>query len=185
MGLLDSLMQAGGGPAVRQLAQNFGLREDTASSAVSALLPALAQGLSRNTSTPGGMEGLLGALTSGGHQRYLEDPSVLGDPETVQDGNGILGHILGSKDVSRQVARNASAQTGLGEDVLKKMLPIVATIAMGALAKRNASASFQQAPAEQSGGLLGMFSNMLDANKDGSAIDDVIGLASRFLRKQD
>jgi hypothetical protein len=47
------------------------------------------------------------------------------------DGNGILGHILGSKDVSRQVAAQASARTGIGADVLKKMLPLVATLAMG------------------------------------------------------
>jgi len=185
MGLLDSLLEAGGGPAVRQVAQNFGMSEDTASSAISALLPALVQGLSRNTSAPGGLEGLTAALSSGQHDRYLNDPSILGRPETVQDGNGILGHLLGSKEVSRQVARQASAQTGLGEDILKKMLPIVATLAMGALSKRNASAGFQQAPAQQTGGLLGMFSSFLDSNQDGSAVDDVLGMASRFFRKQD
>jgi len=47
--------------------------------------------------------------------------------KTVQDGNGILGHIFGSKDVSREVAARASAQSGVGADVLKKLLPIGAS----------------------------------------------------------
>jgi hypothetical protein len=42
-----------------------------------------------------------------------------------------LGHILGSKDVSRQVAAQASTRTGISELVLKQMLPAVATLAMG------------------------------------------------------
>src|SRR5690606_13664585 len=93
--------------------------------------------LQRNVQQPDGLSGLIGALASGGHQRYLDDPSVLGQPGSVADGNGILGHILGSKDVSRQVASSASAQTGISTDLLKKMLPLVATLAMGAMARQS------------------------------------------------
>jgi hypothetical protein len=60
--------------------------------------------------------------SGGGHQQYLDDPSRLGAAETLQDGNGILGHIFGSKDVSRQVAAQASANTGISPDGLMGML---------------------------------------------------------------
>lgn len=178
MDLLSILLNQGGGGAVRQLAGNFGLNEQQAVSALSSLLPALGQGLAQNTSSPDGLAGLLGALTSGGHQRYLEDPAILGQAETVQDGNGILGHILGSKDVSRQVAQRAAEQTGLGTDVLKKMLPIVAAMAMGALSRQNAAPA-----ASSAGGLGGLFNQLLDSNRDGSVVDDVLGMASRFFQK--
>ncbi len=183
MDLLSMLLNQGGGGAVRQLAENFGLSEDQAISAVSNLVPALGQGLARNASTPGGLEGLLGALTGGGHQRYLEDPSILGQEDTVQDGNGILGHILGSKDVSRQVAQQASDRTGVGADILKKMLPIVATMVMGNLS-RQAVGSPGTAQAGPAGGdLMGMLGQFLDSNRDGSVVDDVLGMASRFFQK--
>src|SRR4030042_2732135 len=98
MDLLNMLLNQGGGQAVQQLAKNFGLNQNQAASALTNLLPALSQGLARNASTQGGLESLLGALTGGGHQRYLEDPSILGQQESIDDGNGILGHILGSKE---------------------------------------------------------------------------------------
>jgi hypothetical protein len=183
MDLLSMLLNQGGGQAVRQLGNNFGLDESQTMSAVSNLLPALGLGLARNASTQGGLESLLGALTGGNHQRYLEDPSILGRQETVDDGNGILGHILGSKDVSRQVAQQTSERTGIGADVLKKMLPMVAALAMGALSRQNASAQSIAPGAAPGEGLAGMLGQFLDANRDGSVADDLLGMAAKLFRK--
>ena len=182
MDLLSVLLNQGGGNAVRQLAGNFGLNEQQAVSALSSLLPALGQGLARNASTSDGLEGLLGALAAGGHQRYLEEPSLLGQEDTVRDGNGILGHILGSKDVSRQVAQNASDQTGIGVDVLKRMLPVVAAMTMGTLGGQ-AAAGQSTSPGSAGGGIMGLLGGFLDSNRDGSVVDDVLGIASRLFQK--
>ena len=46
----------------------------------------------------------MSALSSGNHGQYLDRPASLADPAAVTDGNGILGHLLGSKDVSREFA---------------------------------------------------------------------------------
>jgi hypothetical protein len=183
MDLLSMLLNQGGGEAVRQLAGNFGLDENQVVSAVSSLVPALGQGLARNASTPGGLEGLLGALASGGHQRYLEDPSLLTQEDTIRDGNGILGHILGSKDVSRQVAQQAAERSGIGADVLKKMLPMVAALAMGTLSQQNAGTQNAAPAASPAGNLMGVLNQFLDSNRDGSVVDDLLGMASRFFQK--
>jgi hypothetical protein len=183
MDLLTMLLNQGGGQVVRQLAQNFGLDESQAASAISNLVPALGQGLARNASTQGGLESLLGALSGGQHQRYLEDPSVLNQEDSINDGNSILGHIFGSKDVSRQVAQQASLKTGIGADVLKKMLPMVAALAMGALGNQSTS-GFQKAASGGStgGGLTDLLGQFLDTNRDGSVVDDLLGMASKFLK---
>jgi len=184
MDLPSMLLNAGGGDAVQRLAQNFGLDQNQTSSAVANLLPALGQGLARNAEQPGGLESLMGALSSGGHERYFDNPDALGSESTIQDGNGILGHILGSKDVSRNVARNAAAQTGIGEDVLKKMLPVVAAMAMGALSKQHSSAGLQALGGTQpAGGLMGMLGQFLGGSQDGSVVDDVLGMASKLFKK--
>lgn len=177
MSLLDEVLGAGGGSAVNQLARQFGLNESQAQAAISALLPAVAQGFQKNAASEDGLNGLLGALSGGAHQKYVDDPAALASPATVQDGNGILGHIFGSKDVSRAVAGQASQQTGIGGDVLKQMLPVVAAMAMGAMSRgRSTSVSAD-------GGVLDMLSGMLDQNKDGSAVDDIMRMASKFLQK--
>jgi hypothetical protein len=178
MNILDNLLNAQGGRAPQQLARQFGLDETQVSSALSALVPALSAGFQKNMSSPQGLDGLLSALGGGQHQRYVDDASVLSRPETVADGNGILGHIFGSKDVSRQVASRAASQTGLGEGVLKQMLPVVAAMMMGSMSKRVAGPSATSATS--SGALLEMLTPALDSNRDGSIVDDVMGMLGRF-----
>ncbi len=174
--ILDVLMNAAGGGATQQLGQKFGLSPDQTSGALAQLVPALMAGMQKNTQQQGGLDGLLGALTGGNHSQYLDNPETLTQDSTIQDGNGILGHVFGSKDVSRAVANHASAQTGIGADILKQMLPMVATMVMGGLAKQNSSQA-AGVGASASGGLMGM----LDQNKDGSVADDVVGLLGKFL----
>ncbi len=112
MNLLDLIASDQNGAAVNQLASRFGLAPEQATSAVAALLPALTAGLQRNASSESGLSSLISAVTSGRHSAYLDDPSTLSKPDATTDGNAILGHILGSKDVSRQLAANASQSTG-------------------------------------------------------------------------
>ena len=173
--ILEMLMSSAGGGATRQIGQRFGLSEDQTSSALNQLVPAVMAGLQRNTTQEGGLDALLGALNSGHHAQYLDNPEMLGQEETAEEGNSILGHIFGSKDVSRAVAGRAAEQTGIGSDVLKKMLPVVATLVMGGLSKQTASVP---ASAPGAGGLI---SSLLDQNRDGSMADDVVGMLGRFL----
>ena len=181
MDILDLIRGAQGGNAVQQLGQQFGLDDRQVSSALSALVPALATGVKSNVSDAQSLDSLIGALSGGQHQRYVDDPGTLGQADTVADGNGILGHIFGSKEVSRQVAGQAAAQTGIGEGVLKAMLPVVAAMMMGAMSKRIGQPAALGADAGTGGSLLGMLTPALDSNRDGSMVDDVAGLVSRLL----
>jgi hypothetical protein len=180
MSILDSIINAGNGAAVRQLGSQLGLDDAQTASALSALVPALSAGLRQNVQSPDGLSGLIGALSGGSHRRYIDDPTALAEAGTIADGNGILGHVLGSKEVSRQVAAQAGAQTGLGPEVMKRMLPLVATLVMGAMSRQAATGG---APSLTSGagagGLLEMLGGALDRNRDGSAMDDLAGIIGR------
>ena len=87
--------------------------------------------------------------------------------------------------ISRRVAGSASQQTGLSGDLLKKMLPVVASMAMGALSSNTARQGIQRqsAAAAPGGDLLGMLSPMLDADGDGSVADDLLGMAGKFFSR--
>lgn len=185
MNILDAILSAQNGAAVRQIGSQLNLPEDRTTAALGALIPALAAGVQRNAQSTGGLESLIAALSGGGHSQYLENPASLGQADAVDDGNGILGHIFGSKDVSREVAARAAAQTGLGTDVLKRMLPLAATLVMGALARQSSPAAPGRAPgfeAPAGGNLMNMLASTLDQNRDGSIVDDVIGMLGRGLR---
>lgn len=177
--ILDVLMNAAGGGAVQQVGQRFGLSEQQTSSALGQLVPALMAGLQRNAAQEGGVEALLGALGRGNHSAYLDQPEILDQEATTLDGNSILGHIFGSKDVSRSVAGRAAEQTGIGSDVLKQMLPVVATMVMAGLSKQQAQASQHQQ--QEEAGPASFLTSLLDQDRDGSVADDVAGLLGRFL----
>lgn len=182
MSILDMIGGANGA-AVQQLASQFGLPPEQAQAALSALLPLVTAGVQREAAT-NGEAGIEAALANGAHENYLSQPSALGDSATITDGNAILGHIFGNKDVSRQTADQAAAKTGIDPAILRKMLPIVAAIVMGALARRSKSAAPGGAPggdpqtgAPTSGGGLGsILGSMLDRDHDGSIVDDLGGM---------
>ena len=156
MSLAQMLQQSG---VIESMAGELGIDPQTAKVGAGALLPAIVAGMGRSASDGGGgaagglggLGGLAGAILGGGGGNMLD--AVLGQsPTPVQQGNDILGNIFGSKDVSRGVAGEVAALTGIDENVLKKMLPILAMAAAGYMAK-NATGGNAQGGA--SGGALG------------------------------
>lgn len=169
MDLLNTLLK--NSDAEQTLANLAGVDSQSATEVVSKLLPALTGGLQQNLQKSGGAEALAGALQSGNHQRYIDNPASLADAES--EGNGILGHLLGSKDASRALAAQVGVETGVDISTVKKMLPMVAALAMGALSKKtDGGEQLQGGVGEILGGLLG--------GGDSGALGTVTGLAKKF-----
>ncbi len=173
LNLLDMIMAAQGGKIAKSAGGQFGLNAKQSQSAIAALLPAISSALKQNTASPQGMAGLLGALQNNDHGRYMDNPDVYSHSATRDEGNNILGHLFGSKDVSRAVAGHAAKQSGIGADVLKKMLPMVATMAMGSLSKQTRQPSMASQLAglalgggrqQQSGGLGSLLGALTGGN---------------------
>ena len=180
MSLLKAVLEANDGGAVKALAQNFGLSNAQTGAAVAKLLPALTAGMKNNVAKEGGLESLLGALGKGKHEQYVDQPTKLSESSAITDGNKILGHLLGSKATSRQVASEAAASTGIDSSILKKMLPMIAGLAMGSLSKQSSGgelAGMLGGGTAKAGGLL---SGFLDADGDGSVADDILGMAKKL-----
>ncbi len=157
MKILETLLESAQGGSVQEAAAGFGFDQAKTQALLKGLVPALAGGLKTNLGQSGGLAGLTEALAKGNHGRYLDDAAALKAESTREDGNAILGHILGSKDVSRKVAGNAAAETGVDVGLVKKFLPIVAAAAMAALSKQThgGAALEETGSAEGPGGLLG------------------------------
>ena len=134
--LLDMMLNMQNGQAVQQLSRQFQLSQDQTIKAMEALMPAFSTGLKRNASDPFGIANFLNALATGQHGSYVDNMMAAFNPQGVANGNGILGHLFGSPDVSRAVAAQASAATGIGQEVLKQMLPVLANLVMGGLFKQ-------------------------------------------------
>jgi hypothetical protein len=197
MQLTDILAQMGG---VQSMARELGVTESQATAGAAALLPALLGGFKKQAQ-PNGLEGLAGMLGNLGGGGLLDD--VLSpQPTNVARGNDVLGQIFGSPDVSRTVASRASSQTGLDPALLKKMLPMLAMLVAGLMAKQggvgaSAPAASGGALGGDLGGLLGGLlgsgqgagrgapgglASLLDLDGDGNPLDDILGMAGKLMR---
>ncbi|RWB68639.1 DUF937 domain-containing protein [Mesorhizobium sp.] len=134
--LFDIFTQAQNGAGMQAMAQQFGLSMQQTQAAVEALLPAFSQGLRRNTADPYGLGAFMSAMASGQHAKYFEDATRAFSPQGINEGNGILGHLFGSKELSRAIAAQAAQATGLSQQILQQMLPAMASMMMGGLFKQ-------------------------------------------------
>jgi hypothetical protein len=116
---------------IADAARALGLTPSQTKGAVESLLPVLVKGIARNTASRDGLAGLLNALGSGHHQAALQDASTLAKPETLADGQAILGHVLGSRAKADAVAQQAMNDTGVSAGVLQQLLPMLAVFVMG------------------------------------------------------
>jgi hypothetical protein len=191
---MDALMQllnqqlSGGG--LSQISQQIGADEQTTGNALSAAMPLLLSAMTNNASTPQGAESLHQALAQDHDGAIFNDMAgFLSNPQAA-NGAGILGHVLGPK---QDLVQNGLAQqTGLDAATIGQLLTIAAPLVMGALGKTQQEQGFdadglssflgqQQQVAQQSDpGLMGLLSSLLDMDKDGSALDDILGLAGKL-----
>jgi len=178
MDLLGTLLGSVQSGAVGQAAAQLGLKSSDSQALLKKLVPALAGGIKQNAANAGGLEGLAAALGRGNHQRYLDDPAALKATATTSDGNAILGHLLGSKDVSRRVAGEASTETGVDVGTIKKFLPIVAAAAMGALSKQTKGG--ESLSKSDLGGALNLLSGLLGPSGGGSTAEKLLSLGKKL-----
>ena len=134
--LFDMMLRAQNGTAMESMASQFNLAQEQVTKAMAALMPAFSSGFKRNTANPYDFSSLIGAMASGGYAKYFEDMSKAFTPQGIADGNQVLEKLFGSKEVSRAIAAQAAQFTGVGQEVLKQMLPVMADAIMGGLFKQ-------------------------------------------------
>jgi hypothetical protein len=202
---MDIQAMIGQGGGIDAIASQLGIPANVAQSGVEALLPAILGGFKRSAQDqPAGLDGLLGMIGGLGGGGLFEN--VVGaQPTAVDSGNALLEEMFGSKEGSIAVAQHASAASGIDTSILKQMLPIVAMLVAGAMAKQAGGAAAGGAAGGGLGGLLGggglggmlggkpgnaaqvpagggigELGSMLDLNGDGNPLDDILGMARKF-----
>ncbi|MGH1488221.1 MAG: DUF937 domain-containing protein [Acidimicrobiales bacterium] len=182
-GLVDGILGQLGPAGMAQIAKSLGADEGAVGSAVGAALPAIIAGMANNARQPSGAESLANALNDHSPSIFDSLGGLLGGGGAA-DGAKILGHVLGGRQPS--VAENLAGQSGLDVGMIMKLLPILAPLVMGYLSKQKQEQGLdagglgavlgqerKQVEAQKPG--LGGLASILDADGDGSIVDDILG----------
>lgn len=181
---------------VADIAQQLGISESEASSAVSTALPGLVKGLQANATDPAGASSLLDALK--GKDPSLAQGSISLSDIDISDGAKIVKNVFGSNQ--DQVA----AKLGGGKsDIMSQLLPILAPIVLSWVASKvlgggssssskggglgdllgglfgggssSGSKKSKKNQPDLAGGLADALGGLLGGDSGGFGLDDVLG----------
>ena len=189
-GILDLLQSEAGRSIVDGVSQSTGTDRSKTNDALTVALPVLMKAMERNAKNdPDQAQSLMNALSNKHDGSILDNLGSLfngGVDEPVKnDGDKILGHILGPK--KQGVEQVIGQKAGLNTAQVANILKIAAPILMGMLGKKARQNNVNSKG--DLGGLLegmlggnqtqreqGFLEKILDADGDGSALDDVAGM---------
>ena len=189
---LEALLGLLQGQDLGQLAEQVGGNEGQVKNGVMAALPAMLAALGKNAGTEKGAEELNNALEKKHDGSILDNLSgYLSNPD-LKDGAGILNHLFGNQ--TSNVANAVSQSSGLDTNGSMKMLQMLAPILMGMLGQQkkqnnldaegigNLTSMLASNFGSEAGasGIMEAVTNLLDANKDGNVMDDIMGMVGKF-----
>lgn len=189
---LEALLGLLQGQDIGNLASQVGGNEGETKNGVMAALPAMLAALGKNAGTEKGAEELNNALEKKHDGSILDNLSgYLSNPD-LKDGAGILNHLFGNQ--TSNVANAVSQSSGLDTNGSMKMLQMLAPILMGMLGQQkkennldakglgNLTSMLASNFGSEAGtsGIMETVTNLLDANKDGNVVDDIMGMVGKF-----
>ena len=193
MSLLETVMrQLQGSGGISEMSRSLGMGEEDVSKVVSGGMPALLGALTKNSSSPDGASALLGALDRDHDGSVLDDVAgFLGSGQSTDTGTGILRHAFGQRQ--GRVENALGQASGVDSASVGKILAMVAPLVMGALGRTQRQQGLdasglaamlgreREAVRQTSPDQVGLLTQLLDADDDGSVMDDVAKLGSGLL----
>ena len=104
------------------LAAKYGISPQAAQDAMLSLLPTLSAGIEHATLSPGGIARLLETMAQGHHQDIISNPDLVGHPDTVADGNSIIGQLM-PRGLPQATLQAAASQIELAQKNVDELRP--------------------------------------------------------------
>lgn len=140
--VVDMLRAAQGGQGLENVARLYGVSSQQALKVAEQMMPAFAEGFRRACQSPEAMGNLMALMTSGPYGTLYNQPVATN--RMKEAGSDALNAVFGSSEVSRAVATQVAASTGLNIALVKQMMPTYATLFIGGLAKSLAASGAMQ-----------------------------------------
>lgn len=193
MNLLDMLTgQLSDSNTLNQLGQSAGADSNQVQQLVQVGLPLLMQAMGKNSSTTEGAQALTAALDQ--HKDAdVNDISAFLKKVDTSDGAKIVQHVLGEDN--DQVQRNLAKKTGMDTSQVSNILTMLAPLVMGYLGQQKKEQNLDANGVSglltntlgqtSNSGMLNMATQLLDADKEGSFIDDVGDMLGKLFKKKE
>lgn len=157
------------------LANRAGLSTSDFSKIAALGLPAILQGINKNTNDKAGNESFNSALKQHEDVDKYNSINELSSTVDTNDGDNILSHVFGNKD---GVVNRISSASGLSSGSVKKVLVLLAPIVMKYFADRKKKNNLDKTGVQQeTGNVIGQLTESVQSyNKNNSSPLDIGGM---------
>jgi hypothetical protein len=190
--LQEILGQQQSDEAVNQISNQISAEPSAVNSAISVALPIIVSAMASRATQPEVQNEIVNNDGS-----ILDNiGGFLGNSQQATGlGGNILGMLLGGGQ-QQAAAQQISNQTGLNLGQSASLLMMLAPLVLSYFGRQQSNGGLdasgiismltghQQQIQQQQPGLMGMLGGILDRNHDGSAVDDLMGLAGQFLNRR-
>lgn len=178
---------------IKLISKKLNIPEKQVRSVITTSIPLLLKALAKNTKDPKQAEDLTNAISHDHDGSILGNLTSLFSGETQTDGNKILKHILGN-DLTKTTKTIAQKTNTKSTDV-QNILVTLAPLLMGTLGKvqkekklnTHQTKELIERSARETGKEFNtgkILTDVLDKNRDGNLMDDLIGIVGKFLKKK-
>lgn len=164
-GFIDEFLKSYGPEVTKQMSSNFNVDQGTVQKLIPQLAPLILAGLKKQKDTRGGDERVDHILNKYGDSSVLNNiKDLISNKAQAQDVDPNLGGLLGDAG-GLQAAQALARKMNIDSSTIMKMIPALAPLVLGALTKKR----------DTSGKGISGVGALLDADGDGSILDDVAG----------
>ena len=162
---IDEFMKTYGSEVTKQMATNTGLDQGTVQKLIPKLAPLIISGLKKQKDERGGDARVDHILNKYGDSSVLNNiQDLIASKVNDSNADANLGGLLGVSG-GVQAAQALGKSLNIDASKIMKLIPALAPIILGALSKKR----------DTGNGGIGGIGSLLDADGDGSIIDDVAG----------
>lgn len=164
-GFIDEFLKSYGPEVTQQMSKNFNVDKGTVQKLIPALAPLILAGLKKQKETHGGDARVDHILNKYGDASVLNNiKDLISNKAHASQVDPNLGGLLGDNG-GMQAAQALGSKMNIDTATIMKMIPALSPLILGALTKKRDT---------ESKGLKGIGA-LLDADGDGSILDDVAG----------
>lgn len=164
-GFIDEFLESYGPEVTKQMSSNFNVDQATVQKLIPQLAPLILAGLKKQKDTRGGDERVDHILNKYGDSSVLNNiKDLVSSKARAKDVDPNLGGLLGDAG-GVQAAQALAKKMNIDPSTIMKMIPALAPLLLGALTKKR----------DTGGKGISGVGALLDADGDGSILDDVAG----------
>lgn len=189
--LLQGMLSKMGEQGIEKIGRSAGFDSKLTKTILEQAGPLLMVKMADNAKSKEGRESLNKALESHDGSIFNRIDDVV-SPNIDTKGSGILAHILGDK--AGILAGVLTKKNGTDKGATQKILEMAAPLILGQLGGKkkleglDAGGIFDMLQGEKKASgnnmIMDLATQFLDKNKDGSIVDDLLGMAGNFLNKK-